>query len=185
MSLRLSWQRLVGKKSPPHTHTHKYTEQDPVRAALENCLIGQREGSRKGRIILGMGAWGKERIFSWASEDGKEFKKQKWDTAQRSRGKWVRGHPEHGWYDWIQTEELVLYLFGWPASLPWATRRIKWLGLDKSYRHRQREVISLSLRAEKPKRSQIQVQQSRRGEIWICRDWWTGEDGWTSKAIWN
>ena len=173
------------EEKPPHTHTCTQVHQTGPSAGCPWELFGQRKGSREGRIILGMGAWGKERIFSWASEDDKEFKKQKWDTAQRSRGKWAWGHPEHGWYDWIQTEEFVLYLFGWPASLPWARRRIKWLGLDKSYRHRQREVINLSLRAEKPKRSQIQVQQSRRGEIWICRDWWAGEDGWTSKAIWN
>lgn len=171
------------EKLPPltHTRTHKCTEQDPVRAALENCL--GREGSREGRIILGMRAWGKERLFSWASEDSKEFKKQKWDTTQRSTGKWVRGHQNMVGTEWIQTGVCALSL--WLTSLSSLGQKENKIRLDQSYRHRQREVISLSLGTEKLKRSQIQVQQRRRGEIWICRDWWAGEDGWTSKAIWN
>lgn len=125
--LGLSWQRQIGKKSPPPTHTQIHTSapnRTQCRLPLRTVWLG-REGSREGRIILGMGAWGKERIFSWASEDSKEFKNQKWDTTQRSTGKWVRGQQNMVGTDWIQAEEFVLYLFGWPASLPWARRRIK------------------------------------------------------------
>lgn len=173
------------EKLPPLTHTHVHTSA-PNRTQcglpLRTVWLG-REGSREGRIILGMRAWGKERLFSWASEDSKEFKKQKWDTTQRSTGKWVRGHQNMVGMEWIQTGVCALSL--WLTSLSSLGQKENKIRLDQSYRHRQREVISLSLGTEKPKRSQIQVQQRRRGEIWICRDWWAGEDGWTSKAIWN
>ena len=36
------------EEKPPHTHAHKCIKQDPVRAALENCLGREREVGKEG-----------------------------------------------------------------------------------------------------------------------------------------
>lgn len=125
VSLRLSWQRQIGRKAPPLTHTRSMPCAPnrtqcglPLRTVWAEREVGRKDNS--GHVLE------ERKGFSAELQKIKSSRSKKNETPQRSRGKWVRGHQNMVGTEWILNRSLCFSLsLGWPASLPWARRRIK------------------------------------------------------------